>query len=254
MPLISDSCNAQEALAKPGPASSASHKSAVAMRDKRYHRHKEKKTQNKTTVTHLHVFKRVLLRDATQDRLLAALLHLSREQQLVENVVRLCEGEDNVELAHVAVVLVHLLYIAVDDFERDQLVIVRRAAGDEEEGCVAAIDDLCVCARMGGEGEPVSRGTREREIMREDQELDRDGGALKPPAPLYSRKLHMRVRRESTSCDTSLTILAFSLGESVENHFARRCLGVSYALMSTREEGGAHTTLPCRESRIRYLN
>ncbi len=41
--------------------------------------------------------------------------------------------------------------------------------------------------------------------------------------PLYSRKLHMRVRRDRTSWETSLMILAFSLGESVVNHFARRC-------------------------------
>ena len=33
----------------------------------------------------------------------------------------------------------------------------------------------------------------------------------------------MRVRRARTSCDTSLTILALSLGERVVNHFARRC-------------------------------
>jgi hypothetical protein len=43
--------------------------------------------------------------------------------------------------------------------------------------------------------------------------------------PLYSRKLHMRVRRARTSCETSLTIFAFSLGDSVENHFARRYKG-----------------------------
>jgi hypothetical protein len=33
----------------------------------------------------------------------------------------------------------------------------------------------------------------------------------------------MRVRRASTSCVTSLTILALSLGASVVNHLARRC-------------------------------
>lgn len=33
----------------------------------------------------------------------------------------------------------------------------------------------------------------------------------------------MRARRASTSCDTSLTILALSLGDSVVNHLARRC-------------------------------
>jgi hypothetical protein len=32
----------------------------------------------------------------------------------------------------------------------------------------------------------------------------------------------MRVRRASTSCETSLTILAFSFGDRVVNHFARR--------------------------------
>jgi hypothetical protein len=34
--------------------------------------------------------------------------------------------------------------------------------------------------------------------------------------------LHMRVRRARTSCETSLMILALSLGESVVNHLARR--------------------------------
>lgn len=33
----------------------------------------------------------------------------------------------------------------------------------------------------------------------------------------------MRVRLASTSCETSLMILALSLGERVVNHFARRC-------------------------------
>ena len=38
----------------------------------------------------------------------------------------------------------------------------------------------------------------------------------------------MRVRRAKTSCVTSLMILALSLGDSVVNHFARRCAnGVS---------------------------
>ena len=33
----------------------------------------------------------------------------------------------------------------------------------------------------------------------------------------------MRARLERTSCETSLMIFALSLGESVVNHFARRC-------------------------------
>lgn len=44
----------------------------------------------------------------------------------------------------------------------------------------------------------------------------------KSSSPLYSMKLHMRVRRARTNCDTSLTILALSLGDSVVNHLARR--------------------------------
>jgi hypothetical protein len=40
--------------------------------------------------------------------------------------------------------------------------------------------------------------------------------------PLYSRKLHILVLRARTNCDTSLTILALSLGDRVVNHLASR--------------------------------
>lgn len=50
------------------------------------------------------------------------------------------------------------------------------------------------------------------------------GGGGEGSAPLYSRKLHMRVRRASTSCVTSRTILDFSFGLRVVNHFERRCV------------------------------
>jgi hypothetical protein len=68
--------------------------------------------------------------------------------------------------------------------------------------------------------------------------------------PLYSKKLHMRVRRARTSCETSLTILALSLGARVVNHLARRWRA------SVRQwgfQGEVPTTLPCRESKMRYL-
>lgn len=52
------------------------------------------------------------------------------------------EVEDDVEFADVAVVLVHLLDVAVDDFERDQLIIGGIAAGDEEERGIAAVHNL----------------------------------------------------------------------------------------------------------------
>jgi len=40
--------------------------------------------------------------------------------------------------------------------------------------------------------------------------------------PLYSRKLHIRVRRARTSWVTSFTIFAFTFGAIVVNHFASR--------------------------------
>jgi hypothetical protein len=48
--------------------------------------------------------------------------------------------------------------------------------------------------------------------------------------PLYSRKLHILVRRASTSWETSLMILAFSLGDSVVNHLASLCRSFSTVL------------------------
>jgi hypothetical protein len=77
--------------------------------------------------------------------LFAALLHLSGDQQLVEDEVGLLEVEDDVQLANVAVVLVHLLDIAVDDFESDQLIVCVVGSGDEEERGIAAVHDFGVC-------------------------------------------------------------------------------------------------------------
>ena len=89
---------------------------------------------------------------------LAALLHLSGKQELVENEVSLLEVEDDVELADVAVVLVHLLDIAMDDFERNQLIVGGVASGDEEERGVAAVDDLCICMLVSRAKALSSRG------------------------------------------------------------------------------------------------
>jgi len=86
----------------------------------------------RSKATYLHVFERVLLRYAAQHVLLAAFLQLSRQQELVENVICLCKREDDVKLANVAVVLVHLLDVSVDDLEGDQLVVLGRASSNEE--------------------------------------------------------------------------------------------------------------------------
>ena len=96
-------------------------------------------------VTHLHLLQPVLRPDHAQHVLLATLLHLARQQQLVEDEVGLLEVEDDVQLADVAVVLVHLLDVAVHDFQRQEFVVGGVGGGDEEEGGVAAVDDLRFC-------------------------------------------------------------------------------------------------------------
>jgi hypothetical protein len=65
--------------------------------------------------------------------------------------------------------------------------------------------------------------------------------------PLYSRKLHIRVRLARTSWETSLTILALSLGDNVVNHLAKRCSRVSPGGINQRSETGTHHFALSRE-------
>lgn len=88
----------------------------------------------------LGILDRVLLCNAPQEILLTALLHLTSNQQLVEDEIRLLEIKDNIQLADVAVIFVHLLDVAVHDFQRDKLVISAIDTGHEEEGSVTAVD------------------------------------------------------------------------------------------------------------------
>lgn len=66
--------------------------------------------------TYLHILKTILLPNTPQHILLTTLLHFPRKQQLIKDKIRLLEIEDDVQLAHIAVVFVHLLDEAVDDF------------------------------------------------------------------------------------------------------------------------------------------
>jgi hypothetical protein len=95
-------------------------------------------------ITHLHIFQAILLTDTSEHILLAALLHFAGKQKLIEDEVCLLEVEYDVELANIAVILVHLLNIAMHDFEGNQFVIGGSATGDEEEGGITAVDDLAV--------------------------------------------------------------------------------------------------------------
>lgn len=81
----------------------------------------------------LHIFQTVLLTDAAQDVLLTSLLELPCQQQLIKDEVCLLEVENDVQFAHVSIILVHLFNVSVYNFECDQLVIRGIAASDEEE-------------------------------------------------------------------------------------------------------------------------
>ena len=74
--------------------------------------------------------------------LLTALLHLSSYEQLIEDEVCLLKVEDDVELANVAVVFVHLFDVSMDDLKSDELIIGGVAADDKEEGGIASVDDF----------------------------------------------------------------------------------------------------------------
>ena len=86
--------------------------------------------------------KLVELLHPVQDRLLARLLHLAREEELVEDHVHLVEVEDEVELAHVPEELVEQLDEEVDRLKVDELVVLRVDAQREEEAGVPAVDEL----------------------------------------------------------------------------------------------------------------
>lgn len=96
-------------------------------------------------ITHLALLQPILRPDHAEHILLRTLLHLARQQKFIEDEVGLLEIEDDVELADVAVVFVHLLDVAVHDFQRDQFVVCWVGRGDEEEGGVAAVDDFRIC-------------------------------------------------------------------------------------------------------------
>jgi hypothetical protein len=75
--------------------------------------------QGDSISTYFHILQTVLLANTSQDILFAALLHLTRQEELVEDEIGFLEIEDDVELADVAVVLVHLLDISMDNLQCD---------------------------------------------------------------------------------------------------------------------------------------
>lgn len=71
-------------------------------------------------------------------------MHFSGQEKFVENKICFLKVENDIQLAHVSIIFVHLLDVAVDDFEGDQFVVGGSTAGDEKEGCITAIDYFAV--------------------------------------------------------------------------------------------------------------
>ena len=169
-------------------------------------------------VAYFHVFQTVLLAYAPQHVLLAALLQLAGQQQLVEDEIGLLEVEDNVKFAHVAVVLVHLLDITMHDLEGDEFIVGGVAAGDAEKGGVAAVNDL---------------------------------GVL-----VFEEIAHARTAGEDQLRHV-FHDLGLVFGRECGEPFGQTLPGVSPVSVEKEREGesqsGIRTTLPCRESRMRYL-
>ena len=82
------------------------------------------------------------------DLFLARLLDLPREDELVDDLVHFVKVEDEVELAHVAEVVVQDLDEEVDRLEERELVVVDVDAELEEQPGVPPVDDL-VRAKLG---------------------------------------------------------------------------------------------------------
>lgn len=92
----------------------------------------------------------------------------------------------------------------MDDLQSHQLIIRGPDAADEEQRCISSVYNFRIYV-----------------YSLVSQQIN--GFWIQLP-PLYSRKLHILVRRASTSCVTSFTILTFVFGAIVVNHFASRTL------------------------------
>jgi len=99
--------------------------------------------------------------------LFTAFLHLSCEEKLIEDKVCLLEVEDDVQFAHVAIVLVHLLDEAMDNLKGDKLVVGRVYSGDEEQRGVTAVDDFGVFEISLVYGHRSTRAARTNPCTRE---------------------------------------------------------------------------------------
>jgi hypothetical protein len=104
----------------------------------------DKKNIHTRRATHLHILKAVLLTYAPQNIFLAAFLQFTSQKEFVEDEVCFLEVEDNIQLANIAIVFVHLFNVAVNDFKGDQFIIGGSTAGDEEKRSISTVDNFRV--------------------------------------------------------------------------------------------------------------
>ena len=137
---------------------------------------------------------------------LAHLKEQQRPQQQPEN--------DNVRRAtHIPKVPVQHLNVTMDNLQHHQLVVALTDSGYEEQRRISPVHNLRVCAARPG---CLSESCPSFSCM------------AAYSAPLYSRKLHMRVRRASTSWVTSFTIFALAFWDIVVYHFERRTFPIAF--------------------------
>lgn len=90
------------------------------------------------------LFQLIQMFEPRQNYLLARLLDLAGQEDLVQDCVDLVEVEDQVQLAYVAEEGVEDLDEEVDGLEVGQLVVVGVDAGAEEQARVPSVDNLVV--------------------------------------------------------------------------------------------------------------
>lgn len=124
-----------------------------------------------------------------QHNLLARLLDLAGQEDLIEDSVDLVEVEDQIQLADVAEESVEDLDEEVDGLEEGELVVVRVDAGAEEEARVPPVDDLVVAELdevglvllVSGRYEAVNL---ERTVSEREEHAPHGGGGWLVTSPL----------------------------------------------------------------------
>jgi len=165
----------------------------------------------------LHILKAVLLTYAPQNIFLAAFLQFTSQKEFVEDEVCFLEVEDNIQLANIAIVFVHLFNVAVNDFKGDQFIIGGSTAGDEEKRSISTVDNFRVLVL--------------KKIAHSSAPRKNELGDIFDDFGLFFR------RKSGKPFCKSLFVADLRSAKS--------------SMVGNRGERIPHTTLPCRDSKMR---